>query len=326
MKDLDFDELDKAISNVLTTEEVQPGAVFPPASSTATPQADQSVTPNVVRVTNPIQTPVQSPSFVRPRTSVDRPSFAPGTARPTAMDIVAPPSQGASRSGTTLQPSMRTAVPVTQPEEKLLEASYDDDQEITQPQEDLEVNQGWPSITPKTTVQPATNFAQVEELPSENLAEESNATPSVSEPSAQSDQVTDHMFGSFGEVVETAPVETIQNESSDHMPVSDISESLLIDKNPTPFLSGTKVEKRPLGNFATNNTVTTEPLLAVPKIDEMPTLNEQQHPEDVKHNQHVVGSGVQKSGKGLLIGAIIFLVVVVLGVVGMFVFGDQLGL
>lgn len=331
MKDLDFDELDKAISNVLTTEEIQPD-VSPAPTTPVSVQSDasQPAAPNVVRVTNPVQTPFQSPSLVRPRTSVDRPSFtASSTGRPTAMDIVAPPSQGASRSGTTLQPGLRMTEPVVQPEEKLLEAHYDDAPQESQQQDTLDqVDQGWPSITPKTPVQPTTMFGNgVEDVKVPANEENIQETPSsvTLEPSSTSDQASDHMFGSFGEVIETntvSPHETsIAPEESD----IEVVESATIDKNPTPFLSGTKVEKRPLGNFATSSTVTTESQLAAPKIEEIPATQDQDH--DSMHNKHVVGgSEAKKGGKGLFIGAIVFLIVVICGVLSMFIFGDQLGL
>jgi hypothetical protein len=315
MTDLDFDELDKAISNVLTTEETPTETVRPVSSLQPSSLSNDANSSTSSSSSNVAANDSPKP-LIQPRTSVDRPSNAPR--RGGVIDIMAPPSSSAPR----LSPVLR---PIASNDVKLLEKSY---VEIKETENSAPATEGFSSSTFGDPV-PVTNddtphveqdddeavFIQPAEMiqNSEAFVVKSPATEEV----VFAEPVTVH------EVVE--PIENVEEQIKDEP----IQQAAPVESGSaqTPFLANTKVEKRPLGNNPIQFNDEAQKATANANFhtaDERPVSAQQ----PVAPQAHISGVSTEhkKSGKGLLIGACIFLIVVIAGVTAIFLFGDQLGL
>lgn len=253
MKDLDFDELDRAVNSLVSQAKdgsTPSVASDRPEPSKSQPQTERPAAPAALSdeptvATKPAQTaaPVLTPSS-RTRLGAKRPTATPG--RGSFIDIVAPKSSGAptkvSRTGSALQPVSKPealqaepAKPQVKPEQPLAQTAPDEPpaEIAVEPTESLD------DAAPVKTQQPSD-----EKWPDPLDFHEDKVVAEAAKV-AQGPQVA-----------EKTP-KWQQNETGS-----------------SPFIPGAKVEKRPLGAFAP-----TEELPATPEKQDVLVADEPPKPK-----------------------------------------------
>ncbi len=260
--ELDFDELDKAINNVLSDKEVQKEAASMSAPQTA---PTRSAVP--IRQSQPVSQKLAMPKPAIPSMPAlgdrvqGRPSAAPVSdvparkpvARPVTpavrrgvIDIMSPPSKRPSRQGATLQPvsdvkaasrsSQAVAPPASQPQ--------------TVPPAERALR--WPPRAEEPQPESKPTAGQVQQE-SHQAFETHKATPSQLPAQAeedsfeQFDQLSRSGFD-FADNENQPPAEQVQNTLN---AVQEKQKELSASPPASPFLTDAKVEKRPLGGYST---------------------------------------------------------------------------
>ena len=248
MKDIDFDELDKAVSGVLgttkptepvvkTTVESKDDTVVVTSTQTIVTEAPQQPEPVS---TTPAATPLASPAVRRGRfmdvvhPSSDMTSAGTSPSSATKPDIIAPSSRK-------LAPISSDIVPDALPEPAPAEVEPSDDE----PKLD--------TIDTPTTLEPEEPKAIEPPAP---LVE---AVPPIEVPPTASGENDETTAEEPKEKKEEPPTEIKDEPSAE---AEDEFADLTVEKvtepaevTPTPFLTDTKVDKRPLGAFGAEDVV-----------------------------------------------------------------------
>lgn len=251
MKDLDFDELDRAVNSLM--EGVSRSAPEPPKSQekvvTITPSADNGA--SFGQMLAPQSAPAQQTAAPSPSNPSPTPPLNPSSS---ALDTsISPPSQPATVDRSSQLPARRNSgrfMDVVHPSS---------DMKNQTPQRP--VSRQGVSITPSATSDVSSTRAMAPAITSPR------PTSSQSEPTAPDQLVADWPdpidMQSVGEEPSTsneqapdrdrdAIAEAAESLSNDQSSASDEKSSYDPAPLQTPFLSDPKVEKRPLGGFASN--------------------------------------------------------------------------
>jgi len=223
VKDIDFDELDKAVSSVLGTKgDETPASPAPAASSTlpvGTPATASEPTPSV-ETTSPESPASTAPLAVKRRgkfMDVVHPSSDMNKTGGPSQPLLSPTAQKRLEPVSEPTPTPEPVAPTAEPEPVVLDEPKTEPTPFTLPDEPQDV-------TEPTKVEPPTEVASP--VPSEEPA----TLPD--EPKPESSMTMPDPLADFN------PDETVKpTAEQDIAPVT------------TPFLEGAKVEKRPLGSF-----------------------------------------------------------------------------
>lgn len=245
MKDIDFDELDKAVGSVLNS-----GAATPSATATADPK------PAPAADAAPPASPAPDRTPVTPSASIS-PAVSPARKRGQFLDMVHPSAD------MTKTPKMPTAV-----------------RKSVQPLSSSLVGESIPTPTPTPTpsLHPPTNtLQQVQPEPTE--AAKTMSSDDVAENTTETTHETWPDPLDFAQ--ESAEAASVSQQIASEPPVDVVSEQQSdteqVESAQTPFVPDAKVDKRPLGAFATpEETAPTEieaPTASTVPSEEAPEFN-----------------------------------------------------
>ncbi len=237
MKDIDFDELDRAVGSVLGAE---PAKESDAAVATATADPQPVATP-AVSASDPARTssPDSSVSEANRNPAAVSPAISPARKRGQFLDMVHPSADmtktpkmpsAARKTVQPLNPAIAPEAPIPQPTSETLEAPLE------------------------TTAQPAGTEADQLPDPVAVVAEEAPETSRESWP----------------DPLDFAPVSSGSPSESDAEPVADIEpadEPVVAEPAQMPFVADAKVDKRPLGAFAAQEDETADPETAAPAVN-----------------------------------------------------------
>lgn len=211
MKDIDFDELDRAVSSVLTSKDA-------PVESAAEPVAVKTAAP-APAVDVPAPPAAPSPAIVQSRQTI---TPSPATRRSGRfMDVVHPSSDMKTASSPATKPRIQPISPTVTPDPSPHPAPVADViPDVTSPEPE----------TPKLTVAPTEEHPTLDTL---------TTTPESSTQQAWPDPLSFEENESKDTETVDAPTDVITN------PEPVVSN----EPSQTPFLADAKVDKRPLGGY-----------------------------------------------------------------------------
>lgn len=262
MSDIDFDELDKAVSSVLKKDEPTPTQTQAPAEVTASvapPQASIEVTePQPAPAVEASAAPtVDAPETV-PATEVPVMSQSPAVKRSSNgrfMDMVHPSSD--MKNATAVAPSKKPAFLAPLSADIAAPAASSEET----PSTEEETTQSVPSLDTQassSTEQPfVPNPWDVQSAPEPNVAPEApqaEVTPETmpdedeSQPDVDVEQQPE----------EQAPEAPVKEAPVINEPTTEEPAATVVDESGTPFLNDTKVQKRPLNAFTGQEPADTE--------------------------------------------------------------------
>lgn len=249
MKDIDFDELDRAVSSALEpVTNKTPAADEPAVPAASEPVEAEAVTPEAESVPEPEPAPVATTPAPAPAADTEAATPAPAAKTPLAikrrgqfMDVVHPSSDM-----------------TTKPEEV-----------ATMPARKVTLKPLTPAVAPDATESEATAPADAD-VTAAPAAPEAPATEAAAEPQPPVETVepapTDHVMPDPLDVMQTqektkdvAEVSTIEDTPVEPSEETEIAPSDEEAAPATPFLTDTKVDKRPLDAFSADE-VPTEPM------------------------------------------------------------------
>lgn len=251
MKDIDFDELDRAVSSVLTSKDKKTDTDVLPIEAPVSSSADKRSSEPVVSEAAPKVSDSTALSGATPSQSV---SPSPAIRRSGRfMDVVHPSSAMSNTPPPKATPAVRRPiVPLSddvKPEPKAEVAAV------------AETTASYPTLdtlpeesTPRTEV--SADEETSPDTPKESWPDPLDVTSDESKENTSTDEEPEKETDELDELVTDDPVE------------EDTEERLQPEFNQTPFLTDTKVDKRPLGAFAGgSNSDEIEPLSSADSID-----------------------------------------------------------
>ena len=267
MKELDFDELDKAVNSLMAKTDITPGDQSVPVVSNPAPVSQPSVTlrplstPSVsvpvsssIAITSLSSTPKPPLPVSMPTRTVVKPpvqSFTPSGERPTSrptvpakrsgrfMDLVpssselkSPMKSPSPRQGTTLSPINENVVADEPAPSTPLEPVVPTAPQVSTPSPRREFSQSIPpSVSPLAASMSMSARTKHDDMPDPlDIHEQNEASTQNDRPFVQESKPLTSSFETASEPIET-PRQTTQSEPA-----------------VSPFLSDAKVDKRPLGS------------------------------------------------------------------------------
>lgn len=230
MSDFNFDELDKAVNNVLGDKAArQEAGLMTSEKKTDVVAPTVSATPVVVSDAPAAVSPTQS--VVKPRSSINRgPGSVSVPVTKGVIDIMAPPSKRPSRESTPIAP-VRPTVSISVPT-KHIAPTLDVPEKIAPTTEIGENTNSLDGLAVPSAPTPTSNDESLERFDALSRSGFDFDEPKTS---AQKDTADATAPG----IIEAQPAE-VSNDDQDQASTGSQS----------PFLSGAKVEKRPLGSYA----------------------------------------------------------------------------
>lgn len=235
MKDIDFDELDRAVSSVLGQKTagtgIKPDKVEKNEPPTPTEDAVVDTTP-VVETDSSVAEPVTSKPATTPLAIKRRGKF---------MDVMHP-SAGMKPVGAASAKTPRPAPVITPLLTEEAESTVEHTAEPTASLDESHTLIGAEPAPISNTLPDSGEAAESADTPAESLSSDTSAE------SQSSEQTNDDNLSDIDEQTETQSDEVFATERNDDVEAESQSPQT------TPFLSDTQVEKRPLGAFGDTET------------------------------------------------------------------------
>lgn len=313
MSDFDFDELDKAVSNVLSDKDSTPETVPQETAKSelrsennAQLQPEPPAEPVLVSApAEPVAAPVEPPApIVKPRSSINRKPPVFSAKRSGVIDIMAPPSKRPSHESMTLRPAgsaENNAPSEEEPSVSVPKRVPTEDAALRWPPKGDEPAQPTNSSEPApkhegtagANIEPDGSFERFDSLSRSGF--DNDKAAKEDQPKETTEQPSEVLGENDNMSLETpAPTpeepKTISENESEKEPASPQS----------PFLSDAKVEKRPLGAFSASQPESeaaepSEPETPLAVAETKPEPTETPLPEEEKKldvgNEHLLEDG-----------------------------------